>query len=401
MIIAWAIPTYPIMSVRRDYLVDAVAGLKATGVALVAARGQKLYPAGFGDDPGLYYFVPPLAKGFAISANAATFLFFAGVLGLSVLAGSIGWYFYARDRRSWLLGQVGILLVAALAFALGDVYVLLPAAIFAAIPPLLALWRRNATMGLWLAVLMSVGILVGIGAATRIDVGQPVLAFATILLLGERSERLNRRITKLLVFTAAVTVPVLAVRAALWQRDAFLSRQVAGYDMPSRIHPFWHQIYIGLGFLSNDQIHAYRDEEAMSRVDSVAPGTTHWTPAYEAVLRREVFLLVTRSPLLVARTVAAKIGVLCMYLAVFANIGLAASFRYRKPAVLDLALGAALGVATIPGILAVPTTSYLEGFIALSVLFAAVSCEWAIGMRRRSEAVSRSAAEIPVAVTTA
>jgi hypothetical protein len=171
--------------------------------------------------------------------------------------------------------------------------------------------------------------------------------------------------------------------------------------MPSRIHPFWHQIYIGLGFLSNEQIHAYRDEEAMSRVDAVAPGTTYWTPAYEAVLRKEVFLLVARQPLLVARTVAAKIGVLGMYLAVFANIGLAAALRYRKPAVLDLAFGAALVVAAVPGILAVPTTSYLEGFIALSVLYAAVSCEWALGMRRRTQTVSRSPAEIPVGVTTA
>jgi hypothetical protein len=400
MIIAWTVPTYPVMTVRRDYLIDAVAGLKTTGIALVATRGQKVYPAGFGDDPGLYYFVPRLAQVFALSPNAATLLFFAAVLGLSVLAGSIGWYFYARDRQSWLLGQVGILLVAALGFALGDVYVLAPAASFAALPPLLALWRRNARIGQWLVVLTSVGILAGIGAATRIDAGLPVLAFATILLFGEKRETLNRRLTKLIVFTTAVAVPVLAVRVALWQRDAFLARQVAGYVMPVRVHPIWHQIYIGFGFLSNDQVPTYRDEEAMSRVDAVAPGTQRWTPAYEAVLRKEVFRLVTSSPLLVARTLAAKVGVLCLYLGVFANIGLAASLRYRKPAVLDLAFGAAGVVAALPAILAVPTTSYLEGFIALSVLYAAVSCEWALGMRRPAKAVRRSA-EIAVGVTTA
>jgi len=92
---------------------------------------------------------------------------------------------------------------------------------------------------------------------------------------------------------------------------------------------------------------------------------------------------------LVVRTIAAKFGVLCLYLAVFANIGLVASWRYRKPPVLELAFAAALAIASVPAILTIPNTSYLEGFIALSVLYAAVSCEWVLGMQRRREGPTR------------
>jgi hypothetical protein len=389
MFATWPVPTFPLMSGRQSMLLDAIAGLKATGVGLVGLRGQRLFAAGFDDDPGFYYFVPQLARVLDISPNAATWLFFGGMLGLAVLVGSMGWSFYARDLRSRILGIAGILLVACLSLAIGDMYVLLAALVLTAVPPLLALWRRNPSNSRWIAVLVPVGIVVGIGASARSEAGFPVLVFASVLLLARNTDRLSRRFVRLFTLLAAIATPVLAVRAVQAHRDAYLAREVADYVKPKRTHPFWHPVYLGFGYLSNEHVTAYLDEVAMARVAAIAPGTPNFSPEYEAVLRREVLNLIVSSPLLVVRTIAAKFGVLCLYLAVFANIGLVASWRYRKPPVLELAFAAALAIASVPAILTIPNTSYLEGFIALSVLYAAVSCEWVLGMQRRREGPTR------------
>ena len=389
MPIALSLPGLALIAQRQEELTYALAGLKATGIPLVAKYGSTLYGAGFADNPGLYYYVPKIALATAIPLESATRLFLGGILLLGTLAGVIGWCFYTRSGRMRVLGTAAMLLVAAIAFWVGDLYVFLTAVPLGTIPPLLALWRRRVSPVWWMVALAFVGAVLGFVGPIRGEAGFPVAIFAVALTVGRKQVSLARRAGEIALLCVAFAAPMLLFRTVLERRDHYLLRTVPGYTVQDRVHPFWHQIYIGLGYLTNDRGIAYTDESGKDRATQLAPGTPQYSAQYESVLRREVLRIAVHSPLFVAQTVAAKLGVLALYLLLFGNLGLLAAIRFRKPAVIDLAFAAALAVAALPGVMIVPWTTYLEGFISLAVLFALVSVDWAAAVHQGIEPEGR------------
>ena len=101
-------------------------------------------------------------------------------------------------------------------------------------------------------------------------------------------------------------------------------------------HALWHSVYIGLGYLSNEVVTSYNDQVAYDKVQSLVPGTLYESPEYHHILRQQVGLIVWQHPQLVLYTVAAKLGVIGAMFLVFANVGLIAAERVRKPLGLEL-----------------------------------------------------------------
>jgi hypothetical protein len=101
-------------------------------------------------------------------------------------------------------------------------------------------------------------------------------------------------------------------------------------------HALWHSVYIGLGYLSNEVVTSYNDQVAYDKVQSLVPGTLYESPEYHHILRQQVGLIVRQHPQLVLYTVAAKLGVIGAMFLVFANVGLIAAERVRKPLGLEL-----------------------------------------------------------------
>jgi hypothetical protein len=54
-------------------------------------------------------------------------------------------------------------------------------------------------------------------------------------------------------------LPLLYMQHVMDTRDAFLKAHQPNYHPVLRQHPFWHTVYIGLGYLSNDYGLAYKD----------------------------------------------------------------------------------------------------------------------------------------------
>ncbi len=386
------LPELALMPIRQHELASALAGLRATGVPLVGLDGGRLVAAGASDAPGLYTCVPLIARALGISLPAATTLFLGTIVLAGAAFGIAGWVRFARGGFARAFGTLGILAVSAMALVIGDSYTVGAAVVLGGVPMLLARWRRSAA-GPWWATAVVLGLVAGAASTIRNGSGLPVAVFAGALLLAGVPVPWRRRLALAGVLVAAMLVPALGARALMARRDAYLAARVPGFQPPVRGHVFWHTAYIGFGFLSNNRGLLYRDEVGMARVAAVDPSATLASERYEAILRGEVLRLVAHSPGYVARTLAAKLGILGGYLVLFANLGLFAARRRRQRDAADLAFAAALAIAALPGLIAIPVLQYLEGFAALALLWGAMSVErW---LSPRSDPVARPGATVP------
>ena len=379
-------PLVLLMRARREELIAAIAGLKATGVPLVGLNGGgHLYAAGYGDNLGLYFFGSLIARATGLSAEGAATLFFYAILGAAILVGGWGWWRYARSTGARLLFIAAMVPLTWIAVHFGDDYILLASLPIACVPPLLALWRRGAPSARWIWAMLLTGLAAGAGSTVRAEAGVIVCAFAAVLVLARTRVPRRQRALHVGMLLLAASLPVLGMRAAQMRRDAYLARAVPTYDPPPPAHVIWHSMYIGFGFLANDRGLEYKDEVAGKLVERVAPGSPAYSRRYNAVVRNAVLELVLQSPAFIARTLFGKLGILLMYVVVFGNIGLIAAVRARKPAALDLAFLAAVVVAGLPGVLIFPVLNYMEGFTTLLVLYALTSIDWALAAGRRPQ----------------
>ena len=154
-------------------------------------------------------------------------------------------------------------------------------------------------------------------------------------------------------------------------------------------HAFWHSAYIGFGYLSNEVVTSYNDQVAYDKVQSLVPGTLYESPEYQHILRRQVWLLVRQHPQLVLYTLAAKLGVICSMFLVFANVGLIAVKRVRKPLGLELPFWTGIVFNALFGILVIPSVAYLLGFITFATLYGAVSVDCALCDKLSTSHVSK------------
>jgi hypothetical protein len=150
------------------------------------------------------------------------------------------------------------------------------------------------------------------------------------------------------------------------------------YHPVLRQHPFWHTVYIGLGYLSNDYGLAYKDIVAAKKAHELAPDAPYCSPEYETALKTAVIDLLRKDPVFVVGTLLAKFGAVLVYFLFAANFGLLAAIRYPKSWAVEVAFVAGLAFNALFGLVAVPRLSYLEGFIAFAMLYGVISLDVAL-----------------------
>lgn len=362
-----------IMESRYRSLQQALAGYEQTGVPLVAFDGARLVPAGFTDDSGIYYFLPGLVRLLDVPLGQAIDIFFRGIVGASLALGILGAIVALRGWAARLTAIVGLVLLSRIVIGVGDVYVV-PASVAVAIVPLSLYFIRRRRHGFrYLVFGAFAGICIGLAHVIRNHAGTAVFIFVgTVVLLKSQLPR-HGRIAFLVVLVLGVTLPLVHFNRVVGARDAYLLARTTGYQPGAHIHPFWHSVYIGFGFLDNELGIAYLDEVASAKVSELSPKAAYLSREYEETLRVEVVRLVRDHPLFVARTIAAKIWALGRYVLIFANVGLLAAVVYRKPWHIDLAFFAALAFSALFGILVIPALPYVLGLVAFSTLYGIVS----------------------------
>ena len=332
-----------------------------------------------GDDAGLFLFVPAIAR-YSRTGLARSIDLFLGVsIGFSAVVGITGIFFLFRHPLSRVLGTGGIIGLVPLLIHCGDVYVVQACVVISCVPWLL--YSFGSAVGARYALLVTglTGVCAGIVNFVRGQAGTPVLLFIGVLILYSAATNLWRtRALYFAILAAGFLLPWIYFHSLLQTRNRFLDACSASQTQRSGQHVFWHSVYIGFGFLSNDVVPAYKDEMAAARVHAISPTAVYLTPEYERVLRHEVFQLIREHPSLVLWTLSAKLGVILVLFLIAANIGVPSSILYPKGPAVELAFLLALGFSCLPGLLVVPYVRYLLGFFALGILYGVVSIDFAL-----------------------
>ena len=336
---------------------------------LVGFDGHAFKPAGFTDDVGIYYIVPRIATWLGLDTGGSVDLLLGGTMLLSLAAGMAGVFLL---YRRWSVRCVAFLMLAGVsltAWNVGDVYLVGSSVAVAMAPWCVYLYRRGSGSPVDIMVGFAAGILIGAANFLRSHSGTAVLIFLLSLILSCPREDRTKKALLAAVVLLGILLSSMPFRLAVRERDRFLARNAPGYGAVVARHPFWHSVYIGFGYLSNEYGIRYEDEVAARKVRDVSPKAGYVSAEYERILRGETLRLALRHPLFVLRTVFAKAGVLFLFFLIFANLGFLFRKRYPQDRAVENSFFASLAFSALPGILVIPQPGYLLGYIAFAALY--------------------------------
>jgi len=309
-------------------------------------------------------------------------VWFFAILILSFGVGIYGTMHLLKTLPAKILYFIELSFLGALIIKYGDIYQIAPCLALAAVPLLLqnlcsergdrALWRDAAALG-------TAGFIFGLAHLVRSHSATGLMLFVIILLLfGTAVRAWHKRLLLVAIVLIGFMLPLLYMNHVADMRDAFLKAHQPNYHPVLRQHPFWHTVYIGLGYLSNDYGLAYKDIVAAKKAHELAPDTPWYIPQYDAALKTAVIDLLRKDPVFVVGTLLAKFGAVLVYFLFAANFGLLAAIRYPKPWAVEVAFVAGLAFNALFGLVAVPYPTYLEGFIAFAMLYGVISLDVAL-----------------------
>jgi hypothetical protein len=213
------------------------------------------------------------------------------------------------------------------------------------------------------------GILIGVSNFLRSNSGTAALIYLLLMIVSyPRADRM-KKVLLAAVILLGIILSSMPFRLAVRERDRFLSQNTPSYGAALARHPFWHSVYIGFGYLSNEYGIRYEDEVAARKVREISPKAGYVSVEYERILRGETFCLALRHPLFVLRTVFAKAGVLFLFFLIFANLGFLFRKRFPQDRAVENSFFAALAFSALPGILVIPQPGYILGYIAFAALY--------------------------------
>ncbi len=366
-----------LMGSRYVDLLRAARGLRCSGVPLVSFDGLGYRRGGGGDDPGLFYVVPELARVLHLGVATAVDI---TLIGIVLMGSGVGLYGFMRSARTTLGRRVGIiafLLLTVLELVGGDVYVMNAAPAIAGVPWILYFASRRRVTGSVLITFVLLGIVSQAANFIRAYAGIGLALFAVLAVAGFYELRLAGKGMVLAAFLLAAVGAQMFVNGLYRQRSAFLGQQGDVLFEAKQIHPFWHSVYIGLGYVKNAEVPAYSDAVAATRVRLVRPNAPYLSMEYEDVLKQATLELAKRRPTLILENVMVKLAVVLGFCIGAANVGLYAAIVARKPFWLETAFWVSMAFNSLFGILVVPSPRYLLGLIAFATLYGVYSLEYA------------------------
>jgi hypothetical protein len=353
---------------RYDEVSEALLGWDKIGVPLVGRFNGRWEAVPCGDDTGLFYFVPLLARHTGWNADRSLDVFLFGVITISATTGLLGLWLSASGLGQRMLAVVPIATGAYFSYKMGDVYVVAGSVVLMLIPWLVYALKAGVRCRVRFLIVFLSGIILGLAQWVRTQSGSPVLVFFAVLVC---FSSLRRSIQMLLFATILIgmSLPLLSAQFPLHERDRFLTLHQPGYRASLNHHLFWHTAYFGLGYLTNPYVSALRDSVAVEYVQSVDPTAIYGGAEYEEILRSRVEAIIHRDHRFIFYTLAAKAGVLACLLMLCMNIGFAAALSHPKPLGMELSFWLAMAFAAIPGIVAIPVPPYVLGMMTLALLY--------------------------------
>lgn len=385
------IPTHVnIMGTRYWDLVYTLNGNRQTGKPLVALNNTVLGPAGGPDDVGSFYLIPKFTMLLGLPLSRGIDTFYGGLVLFGFLASLGGFILLYKGILARILAFLGLLLLTALAYRIGDVYIFHFLTAVTAVPWMLLLVRRSGGHGLQLPIfLLLIGILIGIADAVRSQAGTAALIFLCTVLLFHLSAARRWKLALLLCLAVGLLLPKLFFARLVAERDTFLIAHCPEYNTLSARHPLWHAVYAGFGYLQNDYGLRWDDTVSWRKVQSIAPGTVYASGDYERILKHEVMLLARQHPVFVFMTLASKTGVILCVLLLATNLGLFAAALHPKPRPIEISFWLAIAFSSLPALATIPAPEYLVGLISFGALYGIVSLGFLLEPAAESKALWR------------
>ena len=368
---------FTIMESRYTTLCQSLEVLKKTGVPLLIEGDTGVKPF-LGDDLGSYYFILKLSEFFNISIDLSVFLFYGGLIAISLILGIIGFYLLFKKPICRDITLLGLFLLTLVSFNIWDVYV---AFFFASVSivPLFLYFSKNKSMSNYFFVLIFFsGIVISLANYIRSHSGTSVFVFITFIILFNERILFKRKCLLLIILIIGFLIPFLFSSSILKSRDNYLRKINPTYQLQATRHTFWHTIYCGLGFLNNKYGIEWLDEYAFNKAHSKSPQVTPYSKEYENIIKKEVLNLIKKDFFFIIETIFAKLGVILFYVLIFANFGLLARFFYPQKWYIELAFILAFGFNLLFGILAIPRPECLLGLFSFSTLYGIMSINKAI-----------------------
>jgi hypothetical protein len=365
-------PTAPtrfrLMTSRYVAMVQATRGNQCTGTTALRFNGHQYLQTGGGDDAGMMELIAAISCFFGISIANSYDLVILAVISLGILVGYAGFRKLFSDRRIRLIGVAMFLCLAIAEAAIADEYIFQISPLIAAIPWLFYLGITGKNLAL---ILVATLLAFCSSWCSLIRSGSLVLGLTFLLTLFAVRHRSQKPWLPLVLIAFACIPSALFERSVILRRNAALE-QIGEPPMAENSHAFWHTFYIGFGFLPNSEVTAYKDSVAAEKVRSIDPSAEYASARYQAILRRELWSLLERRPLLVIATLAAKAAIMVL-LASFLLYPVR-RLVFAEPAIVwfDAASLLTIGMSAINGIVAVPKASYLLTFLCLIFLYSSI-----------------------------
>lgn len=342
-------------------------GLNQTDTPLVMLTNYSYGMAGFPDDQGIYYFAPLIAKFFGISINLAIDLFLGGLLLIGALTSICIFFFIFKHWSSRLVSTIGITLLTIFAARCSDVYICGFFAVVFLVPFFIYCDKISAKFNTMFSILLALsGIVIGYSNQIRIHTGTGIFLFIVPWILLNGRFLLKEKIFSILILTIFTSIPYIHFRLLERQRNKFLNENISLQYDKHVIHPKWHNIYIGFGYLENPYGIKYDDQISYKKVESINPNALKdLTGEYEQILKNECIHIMANDFLFFCKTILAKSLSLLIKALIFFNFGIIFCF-YLKPqikTILPYIISASF--YSLPGILTMPFSIYVLGMLSL------------------------------------
>jgi len=355
-----------LMPTRYEALLSTYEAYKETGQFFLLKKGSGYSYLWGGDDLGLFFFVPLLGKKLGLSLDKAIIVFFLLIITAGFLSASF--YFIHKSRfsllqRSYLFAS--LLFLAVSIYFIGDVYVISGTVPLLVIP--LFLLSEKMSFSKKIAINLIIGIVMGYANTVRAHSGTTGLVFIISYLLVNKSP-LKTKILLLSVILFAMTLSKFHFNYLIDARNKFLLNK--NVEIANKYsHVFWHNTFLGLGYVYNKYGIVPDDNCAFEWVKKIDANAVYMSEQYENILRKEYFKFVIKHPSYVLSNYTAKAGVILAYILFSMNIAVffLKTFKQQRQ-ILPFFVAIIFGV--LPGFIFLPYNSYILGGISTAVLLA-------------------------------
>lgn len=366
-----------IMASRYISLQQTMEAYRKTGVSLIEIKNGNYTVAAVGDDLGASYIIPKLSLFLNLPVETSYYYFFLAVILIANAVGLIGFFLIYKRWLSRLIILIAIYLLTLITFRQDALYTVFTSTAIGIVPLFLYFAKRNTLDYKFYFFLFTSGVLITFSHYIRAYSSFGVLLFMLIIISMHLKVSRTNKSYLISTIILGILIPALTFNSVITKRDHFLKSNDPQMAQPINAHVFWHNVYIGLGFLnfSNGFKINYQDLDAINKVKRLYPDVNLYLHPnqYEKILKNEVLRLLRTKPTMALMTVFAKFGVIIFFIVLYANIGLICAWFLPKDKTYEFAFWVGILFNSSFGIIVYPMESYLLGLFAMATLYGIVS----------------------------